>query len=292
MKKSTRRTMMMSSLAMLLVAVLALGTATYAWFTASNKGYISNIEFTATAADGIQLSADGLGWTSNLDFSSFNITNTTLTPRSTNNALGSNGLFTMYGADMDANTGTFTTAVRTDGYYDITFYIYNSGSADVTVFLGSESTVVDGDPNHNTTAATRLGFVKWNDQVTYVEGSAEYQTDLASLNGNNGGTYFIYEPTAHADYYAVIGAGSGLQPVDAQNTPHVIANGQTGIASSPVTVVTQLSNTTSTLGVIQAGKVACVHLFIWIEGQDIDCSNAVASGAVSINLVFEKANAN
>ena len=290
MKKSTRRTMMMSSLAMLLVAVLALGTATYAWFTASNKGYISNIEFTATAADGIQLSADGLAWTSNLDFSAFNVADTTLSPRSTNGILN-NGTFVMYRADMDANTGTFTTVQDTNGYYDLVFYVYNSGSADVNVFLGSETTVEDGDPDHNTTLATRIGLVKWNDQVTFIEGSAEYQQNLASLTGQNGGVSFIYEPTAHADYYAVIGAGTGLQPVDPVAIPHVIANGSC-ISTSPVAVQTQLGNTTTNIGVIEAGKVALVHLYIWIEGQDIDCSNAVASGAVTINLVFEKANAN
>ncbi len=289
MKKNIRRTMMLSSLAMLIVAVLALGTATYAWFTASNKGYISNIQFQATSADGIQLSTNGENWTSNLDFSDFNITNTVLSAVSTTGAVNSNGHFDMYAASLNPETGLFSTQGTTSGYYMLTFYIYNSGTSDITVFLNNESDVADGTVDKNTADATRIGVVKWAAMADYSDNSATMQENLAALTGDNSAISFIYEPgTTVVPYYGVNGVAAGLNPVDPSTTPHIIMQGQTGVPATATTVQTQLTNTTTSLGTIGAGKVAHVELYIWIEGQDINCNNGVASGDVVINLTFEK----
>ena len=51
--KSTRKRLLVSSVAMLLVAMLALGTATYAWFTSNPLASASGLNMKATASKGL-----------------------------------------------------------------------------------------------------------------------------------------------------------------------------------------------------------------------------------------------
>ena len=58
MKAKSRRRLIISSVAMLLVAMLALGTATFAWFTANPNATASGISMKTTAAAGLVIRTD------------------------------------------------------------------------------------------------------------------------------------------------------------------------------------------------------------------------------------------
>lgn len=55
MKAKSRKHLLISSIAMLLVAAVALGAATYAWFTQSPKANAQGLEVKATASNGLKI---------------------------------------------------------------------------------------------------------------------------------------------------------------------------------------------------------------------------------------------
>ncbi len=61
MKKSSRKRLLVSSVAMLLVAMLALGTATYAWFTTNPNANASGLKLKATASKGLLIQTESHG---------------------------------------------------------------------------------------------------------------------------------------------------------------------------------------------------------------------------------------
>lgn len=66
MKKTSRKRLLVSSVAMLLVAMLALGTATYAWFTSDPTAKADGLNVKATAATGLLIKSETEGkWTHN-----------------------------------------------------------------------------------------------------------------------------------------------------------------------------------------------------------------------------------
>ncbi len=69
MKTTSRKRLLISSVAMLLVAMLALGTATFAWFTTSTNPYADKFSAKTTKQSTLLLSNNTrVGWTSHLTY--------------------------------------------------------------------------------------------------------------------------------------------------------------------------------------------------------------------------------
>ncbi|WP_294908703.1 hypothetical protein [uncultured Ruminococcus sp.] len=68
MKTSSRKRLLVSSVAMLLVAMLALGTATYAWFTSSTAVYADGISIRTTKASKLEISKSDGKWGNHVDY--------------------------------------------------------------------------------------------------------------------------------------------------------------------------------------------------------------------------------
>ena len=62
MKTTSRKRLLISSVAMLLVAMLALGTATFAWFTSSTTATASNINVKTIKSSELQISKSTRVW--------------------------------------------------------------------------------------------------------------------------------------------------------------------------------------------------------------------------------------
>jgi hypothetical protein len=124
--KKTRKNMLRSSAAMLLVSALALTTATYAWFTTGHSGQVSQLTLTANNDSGIQLSADAENWKGTITLDELKAqTGTTvytedtttkklvLSPRSSTAKASEDGKLTLYSAttqekEITASDGTTT----------------------------------------------------------------------------------------------------------------------------------------------------------------------------------------
>lgn len=68
MKKSSRRRLLLSSVVMLLVAVFALGTATYAWFTSNTTATASGINVSTTKTSTLEISKSDHEWGTSVDY--------------------------------------------------------------------------------------------------------------------------------------------------------------------------------------------------------------------------------
>lgn len=141
---TTRKKMLLSSVAMLLVAMLALGSATYAWFAANPKAKANGIKMRTTASTGlvIRTETDSF-WSHNATLRSTgdstssvkaptNSTAFNLTPVSQNQADPDSfvtydaALSSAYGADSTKDPGTATAG--TDYYAEKIYCRLSDGS--------------------------------------------------------------------------------------------------------------------------------------------------------------------
>ena len=152
MKAKSRKRLLISSIAMLLVAMIALGTATFAWFTQSTSASASGINVRTVKASELKLQSMDENWKDSLNYSY----NKTLKPASSANGTD------WYKADADAKgsyaakTSTITSAgtysKAKQGIEDYVFMnqlnVANFGGAtvqDVTItFTLAETDITDG----------------------------------------------------------------------------------------------------------------------------------------------------
>ncbi len=202
-KSNAKRRMLFSSLAMMVVSVVALSTATYAWFDSSNSGKITNLSVRAADASGISLSTNPTtGW------------KTTLTTSDIEGALfktipnGDNGMSPISTASDDSQITdlAFYNGSKTElGLLTTSAYTYRSGSnAYFFDFFLSNSIDVElkttkiqftdldaNTDNYDCTSAIRIAFVQWTAEAD--------ETNLSQTPTNAGETVQkvrIYEPNS------------------------------------------------------------------------------------------------
>lgn len=128
MKAKSRKHLLISSIAMLLVAAVALGAATYAWFTSSTTATASGINVRTIQASELQISKSDVVWDTTLNYG---VSNKILLPTSTANGTA---WFTGNAVDRDnfATDGTYTTIPNKDNYYFTEqLNVQNAGAATV-----------------------------------------------------------------------------------------------------------------------------------------------------------------
>ncbi|MGD9901238.1 MAG: hypothetical protein AB7S44_01730 [Spirochaetales bacterium] len=302
MKNQKRLTAIVTSLAMLVVTAAATTTATYAWFTRGSQAAASGFDFTASAASGIQISTDALTWRSSITTTDFDLTagqpqeNSRLSiasmePVSTVDSLAS-GEYTFYGAT--SGDGSFTLAQDLTNYLVFDLYFLNQGAEDLTLSLTKSSSVVDGANDQDTSLSTRVAFV--------IEGSDNVPAVVTGL-AEGVGTY-IWEPNSTARSASALASGAtdsakyeyngisgdngstevtdidayGLLSYNATYTTLVDTAKDINIGDSPVI---------GTVPGATNGQITKVKVYVWMEGQDVDCNNGTSAGDVSISLAFD-----
>lgn len=130
MKTKSRKRLLVSSVAMLLVAMLALGTATYAWFTSSTTATANDIKAQTAKVSNLQISKYNHTWA---DTVTYGYDNSAMHPVST--ATGSDW-FTAAAASKNAfgaNGDGFGAQTSAAGYwYAEELNVKNNGGAEVT----------------------------------------------------------------------------------------------------------------------------------------------------------------
>lgn len=81
MKQTSRKKVLLSSVAMMMVATVSLGSATYAWFSNKTTATASGLTASTTASSNLRISDDATNWTYDLNYN----TTKTLEPASTAN---------------------------------------------------------------------------------------------------------------------------------------------------------------------------------------------------------------
>ena len=187
----------------------------------------------------------------------------------------------------------------------VAFDIFLRSSATKDLYLTSESKVTyNGDYSTGTENAIRLAFV--------IEGNVASDTAIATIQGlstANANNVYIWEPNynthtnsgiAHAhDIYGITVTANDTNRVvydgiksefnEAANVTFSNAN-KTNFPNYFDTVTPKILTVTNNTEYqhfieLQAG-ITKVRVYLWLEGQDVDCENGASVGDISFNLQF------
>lgn len=232
MKTSSRRRVLISSVAMLLVAMLALGTATFAWFTSSTVATANGINVRTSKASKLEISKNDLAWGTLVDY---NVDNKLLLP-----ATSANGTawFKADAADATASTlktGTIAAVTDTASYVVMDqLNVHNAGEAAV----------------ENVT----IKFSVPNDYLRVALVPAAAGGPNAALSGTFTDCVYDADGAAYDALTSTAGATTSITP----KTTYEI-----------------------NLGTLESEDVVYYNLYVWFEGQDVDCYDATAGQVVN-----------
>lgn len=250
----TKKRALISSVAMLLVAIIALGTATFAWFTSSTEAYADGVYVRTTKVSNLVLNSKlDASWRTHVEYNVGEAgARKKLTPVSTVN--GNDWYFanakegTSFAADTATRVDTQLAENKNfnDYYFADQINIKNAGKADckdvkITIDgdlgdYGRIAVVPVTDKGLTTIAPLEEGKTAWKDYIIDKDGvgyKAATGTTLRTLNDEDG-TY----------------------------------------TDTDVEAVTPSTSKTIKVGSIAPDEVKYFNVYVWFEGQDEQCTNA------------------
>lgn len=247
MKANSRRRVLISSLAMLLVAIVALGTATYAWFTSSTSATADGINVQTTKSSELKISKSDLDWQDSITYDG------TKTLRPATSANGS----TWYKNEADAKTSyasTKTAVAVQDG--EMGNYVFVDM---LNIKNNGESTC--NDVTITVSAGTMSAFAR----MAIVPCDA--QTEAGKM------------PTITTDNFKAniygLAANDSWKPW----------NG-TAYETTAYTTTAAASGAEIEVGDMAAGAVASYKIIVWFEGEDADCYDLTETTLKAPNISF------
>ena len=303
-KKKTQWRSLPVYLLMLLILLLMLTTATYTWFSLSRTPKVSDLGLYVNSPTGLELSVDPLAeeWKLQLDFNDMVGQSTPLRPVTWSQ---SDGRFyaASYGVDgrlndrweplsdqRNANKDNY------EGYYVMGTFYARTGQK-TTVSLSPAVEVEEGLQGSGTYV---IGTPIWDgEQILHNNGGNGAETAIrigfriekTDLQGNLTDTpaeFYIYEPNCDVH----VGETEGYVPtgsIDMTQTlvpqDHLILQTASQWTEAyPVqkdAVIRTLGEfTTDTeLFTITPDELARITVYVWLEGQDVDCTNQIGQEA-------------
>lgn len=255
MKTTSRKRLLISSVAMLLVAMLALGTATFAWFTTSTNPYADNFSAKTTKQSTLLLSdSSRTGWTSHLDY----VVNKTMFPAS------GNGTSWVKGTASNSLTGVIDQStlqavapspaqgvIPSDYLFAQELNLKNNGTADIKDV--SIDFYLNTSDNKDAAEYARVALVP-------IDGTKVNADDYVAL-GNN-----VYSTTTKTYNPIIKTDGTEGTQISTKTTFHV--------------------DVTTGDEVMKPDEVRYYKLYVWFEGQDKNCVDAL-SGQKIPGLKFD-----
>lgn len=327
-KKKQKKTNLKSAILLLLLMALLLITSSYAWFTANQTVTISTLQVNVKASNGLQISADATNWKTILDKQDLvtaaatydtlinQLPEQNLEPVSTTGNVTDGKMDMFYGVAEADGTGVYkltatkqTEATGTTGKY-IAFDLFLKVDNDTTIYMTPNSNVkMVGDSDKGLQNAARVGFV--------TEGHATVDAEpgtIRTLSSNTAAD--IWEPnydvhTASAvaaarDTYGLTTTTTGGTKLDYYGIKAAIATGDnitmqqlnTSTASPSDTYFSKVktkwattANNTATPEFKQlSAGVTKIRVYMWVEGQDVDCENGASGSDITFDLQFTATN--
>ena len=321
-KKRKKSKKIFIAILMILFTGVILTASTYAWFTANKTVTVSEIDVNVTTSEGLQISADAVKWKtviSNDDITGVTYEGSTnqlpgqtasIKPTSTVGEIDTaTGFMKMFVGDVTSNasgdyiltaTQSIETKSTTTGDF-VVFDLFFQTNAAATVYLTSSSSVIAPKTATGIQNASRVGFV--------VQGHADVGSDAATIRAlKSDGTVpaVIWEPNndVHtaaavkhaADVYQISTQQAGAPKLaykgvkkDISKTANIPLNSAETEYFADVTpnISTTAAGILSTeykrLFDLKAG-VTKVRIYMWVEGQDVDCENTASGGNIIYSL--------
>lgn len=326
-KQSKRRTKSFkSSILLLLLLAVLLISSTYAWFTANQTVTVSPIQVNVQATNGLQISTDGTNWKSvisNADLianiattyaGNTNQVPTELAPVSTAGGVTDGKLDMYYGTVSTNAAGDYVlTSTKqedkagTTGYY-ITFDLFLKVDSQTPIYITPTSQVkfLDGATDVGLQNAARIAFIN--------EGTTDSGSGLSTIQGlNNGTTSAIWEPnydthtpagaknaqdtygiadvkTTGADQLTYYGIKAEFGAADNVKVQQLTTPDATKFAAVTTTYKTVNAFTQNESFTTLNKGITKFRVYMWIEGQDVDCENGASGTDIQFNLQFTQNN--
>lgn len=296
----------------LLVILFALLTvASYTWFSLSQTPRVSDLYMFVNADSGLELSLtpDAEEWELQLDFRDMVDVTAPLRPVTWSDL---NQRFYAAGYGVDGRmTGQWeplndqrnANKITLDGYY-IKASFYARSGLDVTVSLSPAVEVSEGTQGSGTYL---IGYPQWNsEEIVHYNGGKGGEcavrigfrvtpVDTTGTPTGEPSQFIIYEP--NSDLH--IGDVMGYIPTPSlDGTEHlvdpsrmILQTASTWTEADPVqrgVVIRDLGEftTDTTLFALQSGDMVQVDMYVWLEGQDADCTNQITRAQVLASVQF------
>lgn len=286
--KKTRKGLMPALLGAV-CSVVALTSVSYAWFTMGNEASVGEIDVNVQAADGMQVSSDAkltnfgsilsIEELDKIETNRFSTDNVVLAPCSTDGTF-SNGVQAMFSGSV-ANDGKTLTVTQASSSQYVQFDFYVKLDDDSKLYLDLGSYVKDIDTkNKHSSYASRVSFANLGSVSISDDYTAKSAQDLAGS-----GKATIWEPNSKKHtiegkdqdtYEGITGAGTGEQIAKA-----------TVNSLKPAYNENLETTAKAELLSLKAG-VNKVRVYIWLEGQDSDCTNLIDEGSFEVKIKLTK----
>lgn len=303
--------LMLYGYAVVLLLVLAT-VSTYAWFSLTATPRVSNLNIYVNSSPGLTISVDPErdGWTEQIAYDELFDENYSLRP-----ATWSDKDQIFYGANYSIDgklnknqwepltDDRYYNNTTRDNYYCVGSFYARAGS-EIKVSLAPALAIKEGLAASGTYL---MGAPAWNeDKILHdnqgkgAENAIRIGIKVIRLDENLNPTgaaadFFIYEPNADAH---IDGSTGYVETPSIDGTVSLISKqkiipqgvstwGETDpVQRDVLTYQMGKFNNSSILFEMDAGEVVQLQTFIWLEGQDVDCTNAIADAHIIANLQF------
>ena len=305
----------------LFLSFILLITTTYAWFSANRVVSINALNVHVQADGGVEVSTDAIDWKQvimlqDIMSASKNYAGAVnqipyrVYPVSTGGNI-TNGYLDLFKGDatnsdstdfiLVANKSTESSSFGedSDGTFIVFDLFFKLNESKKLYLSGNSKVEYTGDKTNGIENAVRVGFLN--------EGSAD--SSSAAQNLKEASEAIIWEPNydTHTEYgvsnasktYGITTSQTGGSPIsydgvisNISEADHVLI--QNANASSygnffkrvNVKAYTPKGNTQNSEILTLNSSITKVRVYMWIEGQDVDCENNASYGDISFNLEF------
>lgn len=266
----TKKRALISSVAMLLVAIIALGTATFAWFTKSSSASADGIKVQTVKASELKVASSKSGYLDSINY---------------------------------AFTETLKPATSADGKSWFTADAADKSSYDAADGDATEITVVDDAAactNGTTTTHNPANGYVFREQLNIKNAgkaavnNVKINFTLSETAANTANAKYLRlaivpvtakgDMTTAAEKFSNDTAGKEQVFANTNDTADAFKNA----AKDPETITAKAagSGASVNVGTLNADQEAFYCIFVWFEGQDEDCYDAEAGNMMPSNLKF------
>lgn len=307
MNANLRKKALFPAVAMVMASVIALSGVSYAWFSMGSKADLQKLDVNVKAASGMQISMDAATWKSTL--TTADIIAGTYTghanqfPTANMMPVSSVGKVNAGKQEMflgSVTNGLLTATAETDtvgttGNY-IAFDLFFNMTTNKDLYLDLGSAVkFAGAATKGTEYSARVSFLNL--------GVADKPADARLLQGDAlTQANYIWEPNAFAHTQYALDNGFATSLVETSKRDYKGVNAAIGTAIDPSKDDAALSTVATKYIAQDANNVISaqenilslkkginkVRIYIWVEGQDIDCNNDVSVDGISTIIKFEQ----
>lgn len=312
---------------LLLVTALSLSVSSYAWFTTNRLARVDLLNVNVRAQGGIEISTDGINWKGaiNVDdianarenyHTSLNQIPKTLEPVSTIGSV-SNGLINMFYGKVENNlNGDYILSsqrlIEKEGFNEdsdgkfIVFDLFFKTNENTRLYLTPESVITSAD-NYSVGIenAIRVAFV--NEGNTFNGNSP---TNIQTMMTNNINDVYIWEPNYNKHTQSGVANARNTYGIDiTEDSSYVSYDGIKNEINSSLNIKASSAKSdlypalfekvnisyytrdkfADNVEIFSLNKgITKIRIYMWIEGQDVDCENDASVGNISLNLQFSK----